>query len=83
MASPIVTNVRSNFKGESRIECQRFQKIPDVLEPKLPLSSVDVWTYVVSELIIQAIVIVTELPFDASGDVWWGDSHTMLWEGKP
>ena len=33
--------------------------------------------------IIYANVMVTELPFDASGEVWWGDSHTTMWEGKP
>ena len=33
------------------------------------------------EYIIHANDMVTELPFDASGEVWWGDSHTMVWEG--
>ena len=36
-------NIRLNFKGELRVDCQRFQKIPDILELKLVLSSVDVW----------------------------------------
>ena len=32
--------------------------------------------------IIHANVMVTELPFDASGEVRWGDSHTMVWGGE-
>ena len=39
LGSLIVPNIRLNFKGELRVDCQRFQKIPDILE----LSSVDVW----------------------------------------